>query len=366
MSVQLFSRYHLPIILSNDAPSHLADILINRAEKWYAIDDGNEFLFQEIKGNGFTIRIRSIVFRKKGIYFIKCPTSPYFQLSLFPTARYDLTGFTSPIVLTHRRFNLFFSPEICFVHDLNFTETTCLTFELWLDVPFLLSIGDNYPHVMSFIQSVANGCPTKLYSYNQLATTEIMSLIDVIILNAQDLDADPRWIEVYVREVLDRSFSIRIMKRQKTLNSDTIRRLYSTVDLVTDMDDIESQVNLVAGIMEMNPKDLMKDVTNVSSVFDSNFWTLNDLAEFAGMSRYAFQKAFKDLYGCTINAYTRQLNWQSALNMVITRSTNLKRIASFTGFSSHRSFSRAFKREFGMSPKNYAQLFQRKFRKYER
>jgi hypothetical protein len=36
MSVQLFFRYHLPIILSNDAQNHLADILIDRAEKWYA------------------------------------------------------------------------------------------------------------------------------------------------------------------------------------------------------------------------------------------------------------------------------------------------------------------------------------------
>jgi|GEM_PF-4857332 hypothetical protein len=58
---------------------------------------------------------------------------------------------------------------------------------------------------------------------------------------------------------------------------------------------IKSQINLTTGIREVSPYELAKEISKRKTL-DCDNWTLDDLAEFADMSKYAFQKAFKELY----------------------------------------------------------------------
>ena len=80
---------------------------------------------------------------------------------------------------------------------------------------------------------------------------------------------------------------------------------------------------------------------------------LTALAEQAHLSPYYFHRLFKSATGETPKAYTQRLRLeQSALHMLLREATLLE-IALSCGFRSHETFTRAFKRHFGVTPQAY-------------
>ena len=77
-------------------------------------------------------------------------------------------------------------------------------------------------------------------------------------------------------------------------------------------------------------------------------WTLERLAETAGMSRTAFANAFRDVVGQTPGRYLAQ--WRLALaKEQLNRGEPLKQIAREVGYASPAALSRAYARQFGRS-----------------
>jgi len=82
-------------------------------------------------------------------------------------------------------------------------------------------------------------------------------------------------------------------------------------------------------------------------------WTVESLAEAAGMSRSAFAVRFKELLGQTPLEYVTEWRMQKAMQFLQQRDKKLTDVARSVGYESDASFSKAFKRVVGANPGEY-------------
>jgi len=95
--------------------------------------------------------------------------------------------------------------------------------------------------------------------------------------------------------------------------------------------------------------------TALSAIHDrvNTPWTVESLAEAAGMSRSAFAARFKTLLGQTPLEYVTQWRMQKAMPLLQERDKKLIDVARSVGYESDAAFSKAFKRVVGSNPGEY-------------
>lgn len=81
--------------------------------------------------------------------------------------------------------------------------------------------------------------------------------------------------------------------------------------------------------------------------------TLGELARMAGLSRYHFLRTFEQVTGVTPHQYLRRMRLREAAVRLATEPEKVLNIAFDCGFGDVSNFNRAFRGEFGVSPKNY-------------
>jgi len=95
--------------------------------------------------------------------------------------------------------------------------------------------------------------------------------------------------------------------------------------------------------------------TALSAIHDSVHtpWTVESLAQAAGMSRSAFAARFKELLGQTPLEYVTEWRMQKAIQLLEQRDKKLIDVARSVGYESDAAFSKAFKRVVGANPGEY-------------
>jgi AraC-like DNA-binding protein len=95
--------------------------------------------------------------------------------------------------------------------------------------------------------------------------------------------------------------------------------------------------------------------TALNAIHDSvrTPWTVESLAEAAGMSRSGFAARFKELLGQTPLEYVTEWRMQKAMQLLQQRDIKLIDIARSVGYESGTAFSKAFKRVVGAKPGEY-------------
>jgi transcriptional regulator GlxA family with amidase domain len=82
-------------------------------------------------------------------------------------------------------------------------------------------------------------------------------------------------------------------------------------------------------------------------------WTVESLAESAGMSRSAFAARFKELLGQTPLEYVTEWRMQKAIQLLERRDKKIPEVARLVGYESDAAFSKAFKRIVRANPGEY-------------
>jgi AraC-like DNA-binding protein len=86
-------------------------------------------------------------------------------------------------------------------------------------------------------------------------------------------------------------------------------------------------------------------------------WSVASLAREARMSRSAFALKFKGVLGQTPLEYLTQWRMYRAGAMIRSDHTSFSEVASAVGYGSESSFSRVFRREMGVAPREYRRGF---------
>lgn len=82
-------------------------------------------------------------------------------------------------------------------------------------------------------------------------------------------------------------------------------------------------------------------------------WTVESLAERAGLSRAAFARRFTALVGEPPMAYLTRWRMTTAARLLRETDAPLTSVAARTGYGSEFAFAKAFKREYGLAPGGY-------------
>ena len=82
-------------------------------------------------------------------------------------------------------------------------------------------------------------------------------------------------------------------------------------------------------------------------------YTLELLAETAGMSRSAFAQRFRDAFGRSPMDFLKELRLQHAAHLLRTTRRPVKSIAELVGFDSRSHFSQSFSDYFGLAPAGF-------------
>lgn len=93
-------------------------------------------------------------------------------------------------------------------------------------------------------------------------------------------------------------------------------------------------------------------VQHMNRAYNSNL-SLEDYAAMCAMSKHHFLRVFKKAVGCTPLEYRNNIRMQHAADLIAEESLTIEQIGSMLGYTSASYFSTAFKRKYGMSPKQY-------------
>ncbi|MEM8999543.1 MAG: AraC family transcriptional regulator [Bacteroidota bacterium] len=86
---------------------------------------------------------------------------------------------------------------------------------------------------------------------------------------------------------------------------------------------------------------------------DKSNITLSFLARHCGTNEYTLKSGFKSIFNDTVFGYWKRVKMQKAQKLLLKSTTPIVEIAESIGYKNHRHFSTAFKKEFGLSPKDY-------------
>lgn len=81
--------------------------------------------------------------------------------------------------------------------------------------------------------------------------------------------------------------------------------------------------------------------------------SLDKLSAVAGFSKFHFHRVFKSIIGESLAEYIRRVRLQSSTNM-FKQKEKITTIALESGYETNSSFSKAFKKHFGLSPKEFS------------
>lgn len=104
-----------------------------------------------------------------------------------------------------------------------------------------------------------------------------------------------------------------------------------------------------------NDKKLMDRIMqSVNKNLSNSDFTVEQLADDAGLSRSQLHRKMKELTGISPSDFIRNLRLEQGARLLRERKVNVSQVAYSIGFNSLGNFSKAFKHHFGMSPTEYA------------
>lgn len=166
---------------------------------------------------------------------------------------------------------------------------------------------------------------------------------------ANSLSENPYFVNLPHRETLKELFE---MKENDPLSQ--IRRLSRIIHLVEKFltSFLRQEQASLPRTIKKNDLESMQHIEHILSSRLEGFPSLESLAHEVFMSTSKLKNLFKQLYGHTLYDYYNKNRLQRAKEMLITGQCSIKQAGSEIGFSNLSHFAKAFKKEFGILPRD--------------
>lgn len=105
-------------------------------------------------------------------------------------------------------------------------------------------------------------------------------------------------------------------------------------------------------------RDQMTRIKDLLSMAEGPLPSASDIADELGLSLGHLRRLFRNTNGQTLHAFIEDARFAKASALLIETNLPLKVVSFLTGFGQHSTFSYAFKRKFGQSPKDYRRQLQ--------
>ena len=275
---------------------------------------------QEIAGNDYLIRYHN--------YFLNQDDSLTFTgekpilrlfLSLKYSFHYTIYGLGEN-VLHERGFNIGYLPQALQSFRLCRNKHYALM-EIQYSLEYLQRLVPYFPGVEKFLQETKKQQPIFLSSINQVASTEMLAIIQEALYCSYPAVIRKKYLSYKVMEIL-------ILALQKI----TRHPVQEPVNLP------EKVISKTYEASQLLSKDMARN------------YTMEELSAIVDLSIYNLKKGFKAIYGLTVMDFLHETRMQKARLLLSETDLPVSRIATVTGYKHPFAFSSAFKKYFGYAP----------------
>jgi len=176
-------------------------------------------------------------------------------------------------------------------------------------------------------------------------------IFDKLAAFARDnsISESPLFINLSHRTMLKELFEI---KDNDPVNQ--IRRLSAIIHLIEKLlhSFLRQEQAVLPRTVKKNDLESMQHVEQILSSRLEGFPSLESLAQEVFMSTSKLKNLFKQVYGHTLYDYYNKSRLQRAKELLITGQCSIKQAGSEIGFSNLSHFAKAFKKEFGILPRD--------------
>ncbi len=110
------------------------------------------------------------------------------------------------------------------------------------------------------------------------------------------------------------------------------------------------------GVRNMDSEVITAVMTYINNHYREEL-SLEDVARFAGFSRYYFSRSFKRQTGYSFKDYLCQKRLQVAMDLLIRTNRSMRDVAIDSGFGSVATFNRVFREKKGCTPTQYRAIY---------
>lgn len=147
----------------------------------------------------------------------------------------------------------------------------------------------------------------------------------------------------YISKPFEPHYLIAVIKSQ-LLNLNNIRNLLRN----------STKISEVRNSLSNNDNEFMTKLFDLmESELSNNELNISEITKKIGMSRTKFYLKLKGLTGENPNVFFRKYKLNRAAELIKSNKYNISEVAAHTGFSTLSHFSTSFKKQFGVSPKEY-------------
>lgn len=222
-------------------------------------------------------------------------------------------------------FNFFYVPSLEQSLDGWKGERVYSKVEFLFPIHQLMLLVPSFPMLGELLKQAEQGIPALMHSSNQIASSEMLAGVRQILHNSY-----ARGVKVMYAEAKGMTTLINALeafnRNKNPVNSPRITHYEA------------EQVYQAKDILLEN--------------MDCNF-SLASLATEVGANKFRLNNGFKEIYGVTVFDFLLNARMEKSQFLLVETRHSMETIAWLTGYSDAYSFSRAFKRYFGVSPGRY-------------
>lgn len=158
--------------------------------------------------------------------------------------------------------------------------------------------------------------------------------------------------DAYINKPFRADHLISIIHNQQA-NRDRMKAFFHSQNPAPEQNDDDNDTRIPDSLSEIDRRFLEKLHQFIDKSIENPDININVIAVELGFSRTSFYRKMKGLTGLAPNDYVRNFKMKKAAKLILEGNLSIAEISDQTGFGTQSHFSTAFKKYFGVSPKDY-------------